>query len=370
MSKIIYILIPIAMIIFFWGYLFLRIYSSLKTMSLKKGLKIALSILISGIITLPISGLWTAIDAYSVCVIYFCGFVILFDAISFIVHLFYKKRHLIWIILHRVMLIPLLCTMIMGIYGFCNVKQIVCKEYVVTTDKKIQKEGYKIALMSDIHYGVLNNKDSLIEIVNNLSEENLDLFLLCGDIVDENTTYSEMEEIFSILGKVQSRYGSYFVYGNHDKTPNNQHPVFTDEQLWDTLMKNGITRLSDQTVEVGEDILLVGRQDRSTTRMSIAELMAGKDRSRYAIVLDHQPYEFKEKVEQGVDLALSGHTHAGQLFPVGTLMKILHACDLTYGIKKVSNMQAITTSGISGSHPIRTQGKSEYVIIQVTSSGQ
>jgi len=40
---------------------------------------------------------------------------------------------------------------------------------------------------------------------------------LCGDIVEEGTTRESMQEAFQVLGKLESTYGTYFVYGNHDR---------------------------------------------------------------------------------------------------------------------------------------------------------
>lgn len=316
-------------------------------------------------ITLPIAGLWTAIDAYSVAVIYFCVFLLLTDFITFIIRLFCKKDNKTWKIIRNFMLIPLLCTVIVFTYGMINVGNIVRTEYEISTDKDIRAEGYKIALLSDIHYGKLNNKNALENLAESLSAQKLDLVILCGDIVDEDTTKAQAQEVFSILGKIKSSYGSYFIFGNHDNQPYNIEPLFTESELLFMIGQNGIAVLQDEAVNIGDDILLVGRRDRRDERMSVEELLIGADSSKYIIVADHEPYDFKMKADAGVDLQLSGHTHGGQLFPVGTAMELFHIGDMVYGKKQVGNMTAITTSGVTGSHPLRTQGKSEYVVATV-----
>ena len=365
MGSVAYTVIPIVIILVFWVYLFFRIYINLKTSTLKKGWKIAIPIAVGGAITLPIAGLWTVIDIYSVAVIYFCGFLVLTDFIIFIIRLLYRRDNKVWKIIRSSMLIPLLCTVIIFTYGIINVRNIVRTEYAVSTDKSIRSDGYKIALLSDIHYGKLNNKSALESLAESLSAQELDMVILCGDIVDEDTTKAQMQEIFSILGTIGSSYGSYFIFGNHDKQPHNKKPSFTEAELISVIGQNGITVLSDESVNVGDDILLVGRRDRRDERKSPEELLVGADGSRYVILADHKPYDFKIKSAAGVDLQLSGHTHGGQLFPVGTAMNLFNIGDMVYGKKQFDNMTAITTSGISGSRPIRTQGKSEYVIITV-----
>lgn len=365
MGSVAYTVIPIITIAVFWTYLFFRIYSILKTSALKKGLKIAIPVTVGGLITLPIAGLWTAIDAYSVAVIYFCAFLLLTDFITFIVRLFCKRKNKVWRIIHSFMLIPLLCTVIVFTYGVVNVRNIVRTEYGVSTGKSIREEGYKIALLSDVHYGKLKNKKELEKLASGLSAQECDIVLLCGDIVDEDTTKAQTEEIFAILGTIKSTFGSFFVFGNHDSRPHSKKPEFTEDELISVIERNGITVLFDGVVNIGDEILLAGRRDRAEERKSVKELLVGADASKYVILADHEPYDFREKADAGVDLQLSGHTHGGQLFPVGSFMNLFNIGDSVYGKKQVGNMTAITTSGITGSHPIRTQGKSEYVVITV-----
>ena len=361
-----YTVIPIVTIIVFWVYLFFRIYKSLKTSSLKKGWQIAISIVVGGAITLPIAGLWTAIDAYSIAVVYFCVFLLLTDFLTFIIRLLCKRDNKVWQIIRNFMLIPLLCAVIVFTYGAINVRNIVRTEYDVSTAKNIRSEGYKIALLSDVHYGKFNNKNDLERFVASLTAQKLDMVILCGDIVDEDTTKAQMQEIFSILGSIKSSYGSYFVFGNHDEQPYSKNPSFTEAELVAVVEKNGIDVLEDELVNIGDDILLVGRRD-GGERKSVEELLGGADSSKFVICADHKPYDFEAEADAGVDLQLSGHTHGGQIFPIGTVMKLFNIGDMVYGKKQVGDMTAVTTSGITGSHPLRTQGKSEYVVITVCS---
>ena len=72
----------------------------------------------------------------------------------------------------------------------------------------------------------------------------------------------------------------------------------------------------------------------------------------------------KEISNQKVDLQVSGHTHAGQIWPTGQLMQFMGISDLNYGEKTMKNSRLIVTSGIGGwGYPIRTGGHCEYVII-------
>ena len=70
----------------------------------------------------------------------------------------------------------------------------------------------------------------------------------------------------------------------------------------------------------------------------------------------------------GVDLQLSGHTHAGQIWPVGVFTEL--SGGMNYGIRTYDRLNGtfniIVSSGIAGwGYPIRTGGHSEYVIIDI-----
>lgn len=63
-------------------------------------------------------------------------------------------------------------------------------------------------------------------------------------------------------------------------------------------------------------------------------------------------------------MALSGHTHAGQIWPTGQLGELIGVTELNYGYRQEHNYQVIVSSGIDGcGYPIRTGGHSEYVVI-------
>ena len=80
---------------------------------------------------------------------------------------------------------------------------------------------------------------------------------------------------------------------------------------------------------------------------------------------DHQPVEIEENIAQEVDLQVSGHTHGGQIWPVGLLTELLG--QYNYGnYSEKNNFELVVSSGYTGwRYPIRTGKHCEFVMITV-----
>ncbi|MDN3491111.1 metallophosphoesterase [Winogradskyella bathintestinalis] len=75
-------------------------------------------------------------------------------------------------------------------------------------------DGYKITQISDIHSGSLESKEDIAFGVNLVNEQNSDVILFTGDIV--NSKAEEMQEWIPVFDKLKAKDGKYSVLGNHD----------------------------------------------------------------------------------------------------------------------------------------------------------
>ena len=131
---------------------------------------------------------------------------------------------------------------------------------------------------------------------------------------------------------------------------------------------SGVRILEDDVVSVGDNICVIGRRDRSDPegRLDMRALTAAADKSKFTIVLDHQPGDYDDEAESGVDLVLSGHTHGGHIYPMGYIGTLTGENDGIYGMQHMEDTDFIITSGISGWEiPFKTGAVSEYVVIDV-----
>ncbi|MDO5292926.1 MAG: metallophosphoesterase [bacterium] len=252
--------------------------------------------------------------------------------------------------------------MIFG-YGYYNINKVNETEYTLTSSKV---DGLKILQITDLHMSNAIDQQELKEYCNEMSKLEPDIVVLTGDIVDERTPLEDMKAACEMLSKISNKKGIYYVFGNHDPASYSTHSQFNAADVEKEFVSHGVTVLKDQAVTV-DDVTIVGRMDASVdrSRMSSEELLKGIDKDKYVILLDHQPLDIDKNASLGVDLQLSGHTHGGQLFPLREV-QTLFTNTLVYGKRTINDFTAITSSGISAwGYPLRTEGKSEYVLITV-----
>lgn len=309
--------------------------------------------------------------------------VIVLSMVAALINFFIKKLSKekyegfkVWKTIYGSGIIVFAATAVIFAYGHYNMLHVIQTNYTIYTDKDIRADGYRVALIADVHFGVSVDLNGLKEKCDEINDEKVDMVFLCGDIVDENTSREDMEQVFKAFSEIESTYGVYYVYGNHDRQLYRSHREYTEEELKSTIEGFGITILQDEKVAVGDEIVLVGREDASYysslgkagDRASIAELVKDADKDKFILVLDHQPKEYEKNSMAGTDLILSGHTHAGQMWPLNIFFKLLKFDDAVYGYTRIDNTQAFVTSGFAGwGYSVKTSAPAEYVIIDIKS---
>ena len=259
-------------------------------------------------------------------------------------------------------------TLIFGWYSDHHVWQ---TNYELTTHKDLSE--LKIAMFADSHIGTTFDDKEFAKHMQAIEAQNPDILVIVGDYVDDGTSREQMIQSTRALGKMKTKYGIYFVSGNHDKGYYGaEHRGFSEHDLFAELKDNGITILQDEAVLINDAFYVVGRRDFSEVkeqgkaRRTINELIENLDKDKYMVVLDHQPVEYDKDADAKVDLVLSGHTHGGQLFPFNQVGKWVKVNDLIYGYEKRKDTDFIVTSGISDwAIKFKTGTKSEYVIIDI-----
>lgn len=246
-------------------------------------------------------------------------------------------------------------------------------DYTIPTEKSVG--SLRVVLLADSHVGTTFDGEGLNAHMQRIQAQEPDIVVVAGDFVDEDTTKENMLAACRALGTLDTPYGVYFVFGNHDKgLYSGGSRGYTGDDLIAALEENGVTVLQDQVADIDGRFCLIGRQDASEaldfggSRADIRTLAQEAGEERFSIVLDHQPRDYAAQAEAGVDLVLSGHTHGGQLIPLMQFMRWFHtgSNDSIYGLERREHTDFIVTSGISDwAIKFKTGCISEFVIIDI-----
>lgn len=370
--NILYFIIPALLMILLSIYLYYYIARALRRVKVdvkKNQVKLIIIALVLIIMYFSLRDLGIGI----VVLLHIVVLALVMDLLNYIFKILSKRNTIAfnkWRTVYESGIVPIILTAIILAYGYWNMNDIVEKDYKIYTNKNIREEGYRVAMISDLHYGTVMNREKLQAVCNDIEESEPDIVVLCGDIVDEKTTIEQMKEVTEILGDIKSKYGVFYIYGNHDDARYSSIPSYTKDELKNELLLNNIHVLVDESYEINDDFVIVGRDDEGFSkeegRKSSEDLIANIDKSKFILLLDHQPSELNLNSSLGYDLQLSGHTHKGQIWPAGLISELFNFNELEYGYKKIGDYEIIVSSGISGwNYPIRTGSKSEYLIIDI-----
>ena len=273
--------------------------------------------------------------------------------------------------------ISLVVCALLILYGTLHVRSIHTVNYQITMPVREHApamQDMRIALISDLHIGPAVDRKWVKNIVDTINRAQPDIVCIAGDIFDGNVdAIADVQGVISELKLIQAPMGVYACLGNHDVDRMLQGGI---GRITEILHEAGVVVLQDEVRKIRENLFLAGRKDArpigmNAGRKTSEELCAGIDGT--IIVLDHQPVQFPQLEQAGADLVLSGHTHAGQLFPANLLTRVIFKKSgaTHYGYwqgaeRAKAPMQAVVTSGAGfWGPPVRIGTNSEVVVINV-----
>lgn len=263
-------------------------------------------------------------------------------------------------------IVAIVITVIYMGYGWFSAHHVFETDYKIKTDKDLGQENLKVVTIADSHIGITLDGEKFSKEMEKISRLNPDVVVIAGDYADDDTLKKDMVKCCEALGKINTKYGVYFAYGNHDKGYF-KYRDFTDEDLRAELIKNNVKILEDENILVDDKFYIIGRQDKQVTdRADMDKLTQELDKEKYKILIDHEPNDYDNEAGY-VDLVLSGHTHGGHIFPAGPVGMLLKANDRNYGTENRKGTDFIVTSGISGwAIPFKTGTISEFVVTDIS----
>jgi uncharacterized protein len=186
-------------------------------------------------------------------------------------------------------------------------------------------DGYRITQISDIHVGSFDNREKIAYGIQLINEQNSDLLLFTGDMV--NNLAEEMEPWKDLFSTLKAPDGVFSVLGNHD---------YGDYVPWksDKEKAENLERLKNIQAELGFQLLLnehryLTKEDQKIALVGIEnwgtggfkkagdldKASAGLEKEEFKILMSHDPSHWQNQViddPKKYHLTLSGHTHGMQ----------------------------------------------------------
>jgi predicted MPP superfamily phosphohydrolase len=223
-------------------------------------------------------------------------------------------------------------------------------------------DGFRIALVSDIHLGPLNGLGRTRRIVDMINGLDADLVAVVGDLVDGSV--AELGAAAAPLADLRSRFGSFFVTGNHE--------YFSGYQEWVVeVARLGMRPLRNERIELPGGFDLAGVNDRTGESYGdgpdVALALADRDPARAVILMAHQPVQAHDAAAHGVDLQVSGHTHGGQMVPFNLIVRA-SGQPIVSGLGTVDGMPVYVTNGAGfWGPPVRVGAPPDVTLVELRS---
>lgn len=270
-----------------------------------------------------------------------------------------QRREVVTKMLNVTALIAIFAYLAKGFLG--GFKKPDVKELHVKIDR-LQKPLH-IVQLTDVHIGKFLQKEFLEYIVGKVNGLQPDIVAITGDLVD--LEINKAKKALKPLANLKSRYGVFYVPGNHEY----YHGV---ESILKYLTSLNVKVLGNTNEQVA-GVNIAGVYDMAAFRLehplkpSVDKALQGVDERLPTVLLAHQPkiVEMLKKYH-GIDLILSGHTHGGQIFPFGFLVRL--AQPYLHGLYAHNEKTQIYVSSGAGfwGPPIRFLSPSEIVSLKLS----
>lgn len=177
--------------------------------------------------------------------------------------------------------------------------------------------GTVLVAMSDLHLGSLLGEKWLGDRVAQVQALRPDLVVLLGDVFEGHG--HPQGELLAGLNRLSAPLGVWAVPGNHESYGNRDGASPLAGQP-------NIKMLENRWVEVRSGLILAGVEDMTAAGRAgrqnglVERAFSGRPQGA-TILLSHTPWQTEVSAQCGVALMLCGHTHGGQIWPLGYLVR-------------------------------------------------
>ena len=242
----------------------------------------------------------------------------------------------------------------------------VVSEYsVVLKNLPAGLDGTTLAVISDTHLGTMIGAGWVDARVAQVQALRPDLIVLAGDIIEGDD--ANEAQIVEGLRRLNAPMGVWAVTGNHEFFAGLPHSL-------KLLSDAGARVLRDESVEVKQGLVLAGVDDLTARRRyrrdgDFVERALSNRPPGATVLLSHSPLYSERAAGAGANLMISGHTHAGQIWPFTYFVQSVYP--LIHGRYEINGMTAIVCRGTGTWGPrMRLWGRSEILKITLRSEAK
>jgi predicted MPP superfamily phosphohydrolase len=257
-------------------------------------------------------------------------------------------------------------TVVVSVYGFIAARRLRIERVVLASPKfPAGSQPLRIALISDVHLGALVGRRRLQAILDALRNLDPDVLVSAGDLVDGQA--DRLNGLAPMFAALRPRHGKFAVTGNHEYLVGLERALEFHERA-------GFTLLRGTTADITETVTFAGVDDPIGNSMGLPastdehRLLAGRDVSRFVVLLKHQP-RLDRRATGLFDLQLSGHVHHGQIFPFGLLVRLSYP--VATGLTRIAGAVWLYVSRGTGTWgpPMRVAAPAEITLIELRPAG-
>jgi len=194
---------------------------------------------------------------------------------------------------------------------------VVTHHEVVLPDLPAQLDGTTMVAISDLHLGAAIGRDWFAARVEQIRALRPDLVVMVGDLIESEV--GMVPGLEESIRQLRAPLGVWAVVGNHE--------FHGDISATIALFESGGVRwLRDQAVDIRPGLRLAGidypreHRQNGTSDARLLKNLAGSN-DGVALLLSHAPLQVEVAAGAGFDLMLAGHTHGGQVWPFGYLVR-------------------------------------------------
>ena len=301
------------------------------------------------------------------------GLLFLFTSASIIIDIYHFLIYLSGLILRKDLIafipssrisffIPLILSILIAIYGSFEAKNIRTERIMIRSHKIPESIGrLRIVQISDVHLGLIVRKERLEKILKEVKGVEPDLLVSTGDLVDGQI--NGLPGLAELLREINPRYGKFAITGNHEFYAGLKQAMdFTEKAGFTILRGKGLTIAGLFNIAGVDDP--AGKNYGLFREVEEKELLSGLPTGKFTLFLKHRPLLDRNAIGL-FDLQLSGHTHKGQIFPLGLITRLAYPADLGYlALQNNSYLYVSRGSGTWGP-PIRFLSPPEITVIEI-----